>query len=87
MNLHDSSNYDVRFKLSRCWLSLTRIRQDILIKLIEPLFEFFLLNLSRENYEMNFAASEFILSLVDEEEKELIKNEQVSKVLEKNLKK
>jgi hypothetical protein len=77
----------VRFKLSRCWLSITRIRQDLSIKFIEHLFEFFIFNLSMENYEINFTAAEFICSLVDDEEKELIKNEQISKALEKNLKK
>jgi hypothetical protein len=75
----------VRFKLGREWLIIIRIRQDLLIKLIEPLFEFFILNLSTENHEINFTAAEFICSLVDDEERELIKNEQITKVLEKNL--
>ena len=85
MKLHNIKDFSSRFQISKCWLCLLRIRVKLLTENISELFNFFLMNLTQEHYEMNFASAEFINYIIDQDEKEEPKDEIVYEILHNNL--
>jgi hypothetical protein len=76
VNFHDSENFDMRYHIGQCWLSMMRMKKEVLLDRSANLFIFFVHNFSAENYKMNFIAAEFLLFIVEEEE-ELINDENI----------
>jgi hypothetical protein len=86
LNLLDTQNMDMRYKLGGCWLSMVRMRKEVLLELINSLFQFFTENLTVEQYQMNFITSEFFLLILEEHE-ELMNDEKVKEHFKQNLEK
>jgi hypothetical protein len=74
VNLHNTNNFDLRYHIGLCWLSMCRMKREILLDNSANLFSFFVNNLSAEYYQMNFVAAEFLLYVVEEDE-DLINDE------------
>jgi hypothetical protein len=84
MGMHEIANLKIRFRIGRCWLIIVRISKSILFNAFERLYKFFFVNMTAEDYEMNFTSAEFFLYLVDEEEEDIIKNNKISTILQNN---
>ncbi len=80
VNLHGTENFDMRYHIGRCWLTMIRMKREILLDPNTDLFLFFVPNLTTEHYKMNFISAEFFLFLVEEDE-ELIKEEKIREKL------
>ncbi len=81
---HDSENFDMRYHIGQCWLSMIRMKKEVLLDRSSILFLLFLQNLAAENYKMNFIAAEFLFFIVEEEE-ELINDENIKEKIFYNL--
>jgi len=67
VNLHSTDNFDMRYHLGRCWLTIIRMKREILLDPNTDLFLFFVPNLTAEHYKMNFISAEFFLFIVEED--------------------
>jgi hypothetical protein len=61
------------------------MNQEILFLLKNELYDFFLNNLTVDNYEINFVSAEFYLMLVDDPTLDFLNNESVLAAIEKSL--
>ena len=64
INLKESQELNTRYHVGRCWLSIFKIKKEVLSLLLEPLFNFFIGNFSVENYQMNLTSAEFFSFIV-----------------------
>ncbi len=69
LSLNECNNFQTRYHLGRCWLSILKIKKEILSSILDSLFAFFIGNFSVENYQMNFTSSEFFSMLIQSDEK------------------
>jgi hypothetical protein len=76
VNFHNTNDFDMRHHIGQCWLTMSRMKREILLETTENVFSFFVNNLSAEHYKMNSIAAEFFLFLVEEDE-ELINEEKI----------
>jgi hypothetical protein len=58
-----------RYHIGRCWLSVIKIKKDILSSLLDQLFIFFMGNFTVDNYQTNFISAEFFSMLIQSEDK------------------
>lgn len=56
----------IRSKVSRCWMALFRIKNEIMKENFLNLLDFFLFSLSFDHYELNFISGEFFLIMTEE---------------------
>ena len=84
MNLNDTNEVNIRYRIGRVWMSMIKFNNDVLIVLFNNLFNFFLENLKYEQYEINFNTCDFF-NLILQDNGALLKNEQIYSAFNKNL--
>ena len=84
ISLDNLGDLNIRYRIGRVWMSMIKLKNEVLIILFDNLFNFFMNNLKCEHYELNFIACDFFNFIIEDKEF-LLNNDKIRNSIYNNL--